>query len=272
MRARCLVLTSLLVAGGARADEPTLGAQTAAATVTPAEAWRVVAPGGARPAPVCSGGKAGSDVISFGFAAPTAIDTVQVMASAGALKASADGGVTLTAKPTKDRGWEVAVGGKPVTAITLQLEGDKRCVTAIHLWHGGKPVVPVGVPAEALATLPTALKALSAALDKCDGAAMSASLEFPFTYRNAQHQNSHGYKSAEALAKACSDWRRKAANVDMDAVAAPVPEGIFIRWSDIDLHPEGPGKLAAGVSHIKRTQFWRLAWREGKWRLAAVDY
>jgi hypothetical protein len=156
--------------------------------------------------------------------------------------------------------------------VKLAPEKSAACLARVELVRGKDPVAAVLAGADALAALPAAIHAISDALDKCDAAAIGASVDFPFVYKSAKNESHHDYKTAELLVTACADWRKKAANVDMDMVSSPVPDGVFIRFSDIDVHGDGPGKISIGVSHVKREQFWRLAWRDAKWHLASIDY
>jgi hypothetical protein len=220
----------------------------------------------------CGARKDPQDTVTLTFADATPLDAIRLYGTGAAQVAATADEKPMTA--TAGKTVELKVEGAPrVVAIKLTPEKNgAACLQRVELVRAKEPVAAVLAGADALAALPAAILAISSALDKCDATAIGDSVDFPFVYKNAQHESRYDYKTAENLVKACSDWRKKAANVDMDMISAPVPDGVFIRFSDIDVHGEGPGKIAIGVSHVKREQFWRLQWRDAKWHLGAIDY
>jgi hypothetical protein len=264
----------LLSAAAAHADDSKLAemvpVSVTATSSLPGHAAERALAGGHKGDTWCGAGAKEGDSLSIVFPAPVTLEKVTVeSANARALTVEADsaGGATIG-----DR--EIAYEPRePLTRITVKVEpGKKVCVGGIQLMRARASVVPVlGVDAAALAAVPDALKTAGAALDKCDNDTLAALFDFPFTYENAQRGASFKYKTVDELVKRCQAWRAKAGNVDLDTVTAPVPDSIYIRWHDITMFSDAPGRLNLAVSHVKREQVWRLAWRDGKWHVAAID-
>jgi hypothetical protein len=221
------------------------------------------------------------EAITIVFAEPTQIEGVYVAAGAWkddkeyaaanqitALALSTDDGRKLTVAPPEGRGnlADITLGGAPVGSLTLTIAGVKKgrtndtCISEVELVAGGKRYSPiVGIDRAALAALPATVAKINAALAKCDETVLAASVDAPIRF-TATVRRADGTR-AEATVKTLATVK----DACREHLALPAADGEWFADSD------APGRVSFALFH-NADMTWRLAWRDGRWRLVAIDY
>jgi len=178
-----------------------------------------------------------------------------------------DAGHKLTqAVSTKKRAWvRFALDGKPVSTVTLRIlavdQGriNDSCISEVRLDGGGALVAPGSIAAAA--KLRPFVRAVSQALAK-KRQALKTMLLYPFRY---EHPDGTGEVSTFAGFKEVHDCKS-------DEGAPSCPGGGYDDEHEAIAFAEEPGRLALSFfGNGERRDLWHLVFRDGDWRLSAID-
>jgi hypothetical protein len=240
--------------------------------------------------------------VAIALAAPTQIDAIRIAAGVwksaklhaannqiAALEVSLDGKPTRVS-PAATRTWLEVPVGRTVSTIAIKLAEVKKakmndsCLSGVELVQHHEVLQPArNLEGAAAAELPRALAALQSSLLAPGRPGLEKLLEFPFVNHDASGFFAAGapgpikHASWKALDAACRAWDKL---VERDAIDESRPVSCQ-RPADVDPADDrparvinaGPGKIEVVFpGHREVNELWRLHWRDGAWRLTAIDY
>lgn len=232
--------------------------------------------------------------IAIEFAAPTQVDAIKVAAGVwktarlfeannriASLDVTIDG-KTATVKPPLTRTWIELPVRRSISTISLAIAGvtkgkmDDSCISGVAFVRNGESLAVVrGMDAAALDDLPRAVVAIQQALQPPRRVGLEKLLDFPFALRemasaDVGQADPLEYASWKALDAACQ--RAEHAATPVESIKCPQAAGVFEGVTAV-VRTLAPGQLeiVSPPFHGMRA-LWRLRWRGGQWRLAAIDY
>lgn len=234
--------------------------------------------------------------VTIQLAAPTQLDAIRIAAGvwktaklfAGnnritSLVVTMDG-KTTTVSPAATRTWLDVPVRRSVSSITIKLAGvakgkmNDSCLSGIELVRNNEAIAVVrGVDGAATTELPRALAAIQRALEAPGRAGLEKLLDFPFVLHDAAgfFEGAPGavtYANWKAVIAAC----KRAEKLRTPASSLTCPRPVNVDDTDdrsARLQTDGPGQVEVVFpSHREVQEIWRLRWRQGAWRLAAIDY
>jgi len=239
------------------------------------------------------------ETVTITFAAPTQIDKLSIAAGVWktqklftannqitALDLTLDG-KTTTLKPATTRTWLDVPVGRAISKIELKIAAVQKgrmndsCISGVRFERASKPIEHLtGIDGAALAELPRAIEKIEAALSAPNRAALQQVIDFPFTLNDAGDffYSAHkpfkyaNWKAVEAACKAQDKLAAKGKEITKTTCPGPAS---FDSADDREARIGSPGanKLEiAFPSHREVLEVWRLKWRDGAWRLTAIDY
>lgn len=229
------------------------------------------------------------ETLTINFARPEQIDDISIAAGVWlnqklfnannqitALDVSVDGKVT-TLKPTASREAVELKIGKPVSTIAIKIASVKKgkmndtCISDVSLHRKGdtRTVDAKELSPEQLAALPANLAAIQAALVAPSYAALQNVLVFPFNYNFAWGPKKVKYANWKSLEAVCKATKTR-------DESSKCPSGLFFKDDRADTTLQFQTSTTGDLS-IEFPQeggwydIWRLKWRDGSWRLSAID-
>lgn len=193
--------------------------------------------------------------------------------------------VTLDGKPTTvaanaERKWVRVKVGRTVSTIAIKIAAVQKgkmndsCISGVQLdagW-GAELVSAESLSSDAAAALPRDLAKIQAALVDPSYASLQNVLAFPFTYDYSGGPKKAKYGSWKALEAVCKKSRGDG------GTESKCPSATFFeepRTSDagkLTIQTIKTGELAIDFPPVGRMiNTWRVKWRDGAWRLAAVE-
>lgn len=240
------------------------------------------------------------ETLTITFARPEKIDRIEIAAGVWlseklfnannqitTLEVGIDG-KTTTVKAPATREWLKVPVGRAVSAITLKIGGVKKgtmndtCISAVDIRRdvgdaGFSVVSARDLGADAVAALPAALAKIQAALVDPSYVSLQPVLAFPFVYNYAGGPKKTKLASWQAVEAQCKATGKK--RID-DPTSSKCPSGTFFTPPS-RMNPV-PGKLTltprAGNLVVEFPveggiyNRWSLVWKDGGWRLTAIDY
>lgn len=172
-----------------------------------------------------------------------------------------DDGRTMASSEFPDGGLYAHIGLPAVMSVTIRIaavdakqNANVTCITNVELStrQGAILHAIADVTAGTLAGLPLELPRLAAAVESCDRSELSATMAFPLPWRRGVEEGA--YADVDALIADCK--------------AGAGPRLIDAQRALDSIDQDRPGEILLDASAAGR---WRLAWREGGWRLIATE-
>jgi hypothetical protein len=179
-----------------------------------------------------------------------------------------DGRVFHVAAGDEMKAAEVAIGGAPVTTLTVVIAAvikgkhNDSCITAVSLTTTPDRPMLVGVDHDSAAALEPALVGLAKAFNGCDAAALGGLVVFPISNHwvdDFGRWHDETFKTATALAEACKHGR----------VFALFTDGAHIHGGGLSVIGEDFGEVTINQA---RQVVWKLRLVGGGWKLTSLEW
>lgn len=186
------------------------------------------------------------------------------------LKVAVDGGAATVLKAGDEPGFELDLGGKPVTKIEIVTaalsgkSGKPGCISDISIVGRSAPYTLVALKQTAVDQLRKQLPAIIRASNSCDKTALSRWVRFPFAWEIARdHDNparSQTFKNIKELLQMCNRG-----NDDTRGIGAQVQDRGAATRADYTSSPNG-----VSLSNRIGTISWDFVWSKKGWKLTRL--
>lgn len=232
------------------------------------------------------------ETLTIAFARPEHLDSIELAGGVwlteklfGANNQITSVEVSVDGKPSTvslkaERAWVNVKIGRPVSTLAIKIASVKKgkmndsCISGVRLHRGGGLEVAreAELPADAVAALPAGLAKIQAALLDPSYQSLQNVLAFPFTYDYSGGPKKAKYGSWKALEAVCKKSRGDGGTESKCPSATFFEEPQTSDAGKLTIQTIKTSELAIDFPPVGRMiNTWRVKWRDGAWRLAAVE-